>query len=126
MLIHDPNFFSIQGPGLFQDCNRNRGLAYIVNKCPKRQLLPIRARKAQVLAECYGNARNQKAMLVGQAMMLLHGTNPSDNAIFLDMRDNSITCCVHHFHIQWSTYGNRGKQVLQDTDPGHDPLGVSN
>ena len=61
---------------LFQDCNRHPGLADVVDHAGKRQAVPVRLRKAEMLAECHGHTGHKQAMLIGLAVMLADRVDP--------------------------------------------------
>ena len=60
MLLHGGKLFFGQATGLFEYLDRNSSLADVVQQPAKCQRLPVSLRKAKVLAECHGDAGDQK------------------------------------------------------------------
>src|SRR5450432_4821496 len=121
MLPHDRDLFPLERAGLFQESNRDPGLAYIVKQTCERQFPLVRARKPEMLAECHGNAGDQKAMLVRQAVMSAHDIDPAYEPLSLNMGDDRLAGRLDHFQIDRGSSGGRSEDALQCPDPSRDP-----
>ena len=117
---HHGHLGIVEPARLFQNGERDAGLADVVQHSRKRQPLTIGAGRAELLAECHGQSGDQKAMLIGLAVMRANRIDPCRKALRFDLADDRIAGRLDRIGVRRRATASCGKDAAKCVGCGYD------